>query len=218
MDPQGNLSSSFWSEEIPEDSLISLIFKQQEPKIIEKNGIYLVPADISLSVYEKDLSLKNYFRLKTWLESIKGFDIVIIDCPPSLGLFTINSLMASDWIIAPVDVSIYDVKALTDLQNSLKELSEIEKPPLLLGIVLSSFTAHHRASKAIREHLEETYKDLLFSTVIPSSTKIREALMLGVPVWKIKETDNIEESFRSLAKEIVERIKTNTNRSDNGKQ
>ena len=209
MDPQGNLSISLWPKEIPEDSLISSIFEQKEPKIIEKNGIYLVASDISLSVYEKDLSLKNYFRLKSWLDPIEDFDIAIIDCPPSLGLFTINSLMASEWVIAPVDVSVYALRALTDLKNSLKELSEIEKPPSLLGIVLSSFTAHYRASKVIKEHLEEKYKDHLFSTVIPASTKIREALMLGAPVWRVKGgTANIEESFRSLAKEIMERIKT----------
>jgi len=207
MDPQGNLSSSLWPEEIPEDSLISSIFKQKEPKTLERNGIYLVASDISLSVYEKDLSLKNYFRLKSWLDSAKDFDIAIIDCPPSLGLFTINSLMASEWVIAPVDVSVYALRALGDLKNSLKELSEIEKPPSLLGIVLSSFTAYYRASKVIKEHLEEKYKDILFSTIIPSSTKIREALMLGVPVWKVKgSTTNVEKSFRLLAKEIIERI------------
>jgi len=208
MDPQGNLSSSLGPEAIPENSLVSCIFKGKEPEILEKNGIYLVPSDISLSVYEKDLSLKNYFRLKSWLDSIKDFDISIIDCPPSLGLFTINSLMASEWVIAPVDVSIYSVKALTDLENSLKELSEIDKAPVLLGIVLSSFTEYYRASKVIKEHLKEEYKEILFSTVIPSSTKVKEALMLGVPVWKIKaDTSNIENAFKSLAQEIMERIK-----------
>lgn len=209
MDPQGNLSGSLWSEEIPEESLISSVFEKKEPKILSKNGICLVASDISLSVHEKDLSLKNYFRLKSWLDSIKDFDITIIDCPPSLGLFTINALIASDWVIAPVDVSVYALRALTDLKNSLKEISEIEKGPSLLGIVLSSFAEYYRASKVIKEHLEEKYKNLLFSTIIPASTKVREAIMLGVPVWKIKgDTTNIEGSFRSLSKEIIKRIKT----------
>jgi len=208
MDPQGNLSSSLWSEEISENSLTSSLFKKGKPAILTKNKISLVPSDISLSVHEKDLSLKNYFRLKTWLDPIKDFDIAIIDCPPSLGLFTINALTASDWVIAPVDVSVYALRALADLKDSLKELSEIAKSPSFLGIVLSSFTAYYRASKVIKEHLEEIYKDLLFSTVIPASTKIREALMLGVPVWEVKgDTTRVEKSFRSLAKEIMDQIK-----------
>ncbi|MFH2068794.1 MAG: ParA family protein [Candidatus Omnitrophota bacterium] len=208
MDPQGNLSSSFCPEGIPEKSLVSAVFKKKRPEVIQTNkGIYLAASDISLSVHEKDLSLKNYFCLKYWLDSVKNFDVVLIDTPPSLGLFTVNALTAANWVIAPVDISVYAIRALTDLQNSLKELSGVTKSPKLLGVVLSSFTKFHRSSRAIKEHLDEEYQDLLFSTIIPNSTKAKEALILGAPVWKIKgDVSKIEKSFRALSREVLSRI------------
>jgi len=208
MDPQGNLSSSFCPEGIPEKSLVSAVFRKKKPEVMRtESGIYLAASDISLSVHEKDLSLKNYFCLKSWLDSVKDFDIVLIDTPPSLGLFTVNALTAANFVIAPVDVSIYAIRALTDLQNSLKELSGVTKSPKLLGVVLSSFTKFHRSSRAIQEHLDEEYKKLLFSTVIPNSTKVKEALIMGVPVWKIKgDVSRVEKCFRTLSREVLSRI------------
>ena len=208
MGPQGNLSSSFCPEGIPEKSLVSAVFRKKKPEVMRtESGIYLAASDISLSVHEKDLSLKNYFCLKSWLDSVKDFDIVLIDTPPSLGLFTVNALTAANFVIAPVDVSIYAIRALTDLQNSLKELSGVTKSPKLLGVILSSFTKFHRSSRAIQEHLNEEYKELLFSTVIPNSTKVKEALIMGVPVWKIKgDVSRVEKCFRTLSREVLSRI------------
>jgi chromosome partitioning protein len=208
MDPQGNLSSSFCPEGIPEKSLVSAVFKKRRPEVLRtESGICLAASDIGLSVHEKDLSLKNYFCLKSWLDSVRDFDVVLIDTPPSLGLFTVNALTAANYVIAPVDISVYAIRALTDLQNSLKELSGVTKSPKLLGIILSSFTKFHRSSRAIKEHLDEEYEKLLFSTVIPSSTKVREALILGIPVWKIKgDVSRVEKCFRTLSSEVLKRI------------
>ena len=208
MDPQGNLSSSFCPEGIPEESLVSAVFRKRRPEVLRtESGIFLAASDIGLSVYEKDLSLKNYFCLKSWLDSIRDFDIVLIDTPPSLGLFTVNALTAAHYVIAPVDISVYAIRALTDLKNSLKELSGVTKSPKLVGVILSSFTKFHRSSRAIKEHLDEEYRELLFSTVIPNSTKVKEALILGTPVWKIKgDVSRLEKCFRMLGAEILKKI------------
>lgn len=208
IDPQGNLSSSFCPEGIPERSLVSAVFRRKKPEVLRtESGIYLAASDISLSVHEKDLSLKNYFCLKSWLDLTRDFDIILIDTPPSLGLFTVNALTAAHYVIAPVDVSVYAIRALTDLQNSLKELSGVTKSPKLLGVVLSSFSKFHRSSRAIQEHLDEEYKKLLFSTVIPNSTKVKEALIMGIPVWKIKgDVSRVEKCFRTLSREVLNRI------------
>jgi chromosome partitioning protein len=209
MDPQGDLTSSLIGREIPETALVSQIFEGKSPQPVQiAPHISLAAAEISLSVHEKDLSLKNYFRLKTWLDELQGLDVVIIDCPPSLGLFTINALVASKWVVAPVDVSFYAVRALGDLLGSLEELKEIGEGAELLGIAPSAFSSRQRATRAVQELLDEEYGDSLFSTILPSSTRVREALILGVPVWKVNRYEEaVEAAFRALADEIWERAK-----------
>jgi len=208
MDPQGDLTSSLWSEDLPGTALVARVFEGKSPLPLEVNqGISLVASEISLSVHEKDLSLRNYFRLKTWLDSMGNqFDAVVVDCPPSLGLFTINALVAARWVVAPVDVSFYSVRALEDLLGSLEELKEIGEGARLLGIAPFAFAPRQRATRAVKELLEEEYGDLLFSWVIPSSARVREALILGKPVWKLRRDEQaVGESFRRLALEMWKR-------------
>ncbi len=208
MDPQGDLTGSLWSGDLPQSALVARVFEGKGITPLEvEEGIALVAAEISLSVHEKDLSLKNYFRLKTWLDTLGNrFDAVVVDCPPSLGLFTINALVAAQWVVAPVDVSLYSVRALGDLLGSLEELREIGEGAKLLGVAPFAFAARQRATRAVQELLEEEYGDLLFSWVIPSSARVREALILGRPVWKLKRDEQaVGESFRRLALEIWNR-------------
>ena len=210
MDPQGDLTSSLWSGDLPDTALVARVFEGKAPLPLEVDeGISMVAAEISLSVHEKDLSLKNYFRLKTWLDSLgNSFDAVVVDCPPSLGLFTINALVATQWVVAPVDVSFYSVRALGDLLGSLEELREIGEGARLLGVAPFAFASRQRAARAVQELLEEEYGDLLFSWVIPSSARVREALILGKPVWSLKRDEQaVGESFRRLAQEVWERAR-----------
>jgi len=199
IDPQGDLTSSLWRDDLAKDALVAGVFDGKEPQPFKAApGIFLVAADTSLSVHEKDLSLKNYFRLKTWLDTKKGdFDAVVVDCPPSLGLFTINALVAVQWVVAPVDVSPHSVRALQDLLGSFKELRETGEGVRLLGV--APFASRQRATKAILELLATEYSDILFSHVIPSSARVREALILGRPVWKLKRDEQaVGDSFRRL--------------------
>lgn len=208
MDPQGDLTSSLWRDDLPQDALVAGVFDGKEPQPFQvAPGIFLVATEISLSVHEKDLSLKNYFRLKTWLDAKGGdFDAVVVDCPPSLGLFTINALVAAQWVVAPVDVSLYSVRALRDLLGSLEELQEIGEGARLLGVAPFAFASRQRATKAVQELLADEYGDVLFSHVIPSSARVREALILGRPVWELKRDEQaVGDSFRRLASQIWER-------------
>jgi len=208
MDPQGDLTSSLWSGDLPHTALVARVFEGKGLVPLEVGqGISLVAAEISLSVHEKDLSLKNYFRLKTWLDSLGNhFDVVVVDCPPSLGLFTINALVATQWVVAPVDVSFYSVRALGDLLGALEELGEIGEGARLLGVAPFAFASRQRAARAVQELLEEEYGNLLFSCIIPSSARVREALILGRPVWKLKRDEQaVGESFKRLALEIWDR-------------
>ncbi len=208
MDPQGNLTQSLLDQDFPQESNISLIFEGQKPKpipVLEK--LDLVPADLSLSVHEKNLVLSNYFRLKTFLSGL-DYDLILIDCPPSLGLFTINALVATRWVVTPVDISAFSIRGLRDLQDSIQEVqSTVGSETQLLGVVISGFSRRHLASRAIIELLETEYRHVLFETRIPQSTKVREAMIAGVPVWEIVGRRHpVSQAMERLAQEILERM------------
>lgn len=208
--PQGNLTTSFIDDEIPEDSHIKLIFEGEKPKPMKvKENLYLVGSDITLSKYGVDVKLTNFFRLKDFFDSVEPhFDFALIDTPPSLGLFTTNAFLGSDFVIIPVDISRFSIYGLSDLIDSIEKIKESTgKSIKVLGILRSIVKERVLFYRTIRDELEENYSDLLFKTIIPESVRVKEAVSGRKPVFELYPEHKTSKAFKDVFEEIKERLR-----------
>lgn len=207
MDPQGNLTSCF-SEDLPEENNIRLMYENRQPKPKQVgDNLFLLGSDITLSKYEADARLDNFFKLKSLLRGL-SFDIVLIDTPPSLGLFTSNSLLASDFVLIPLDISKFSLLGLKDLLDSLERIKTSAGVNLkIVGIALYAVEERLNLYKQIQHEVQEQYKSLLLQTVIPASVRVREGIRENKPIFDILPEHKVSTAYRNLYEEVKERIK-----------
>ncbi len=207
MDPQGNLTSCFVSE-IPEENNIRMLFQNKNCSPIEVGKkLFLIGADITLSKYEAELKFENFYRLKNLLDK-QQFDVVFMDCPPSLGLFTSNALISADYVLAPVDTSRFSLMGLRDFFETVEKIKTNAKTNLnILGVFICAGQERLNLFKDIKSFLENKYHKYLFKTVIPFSIKVGESINKKKPIFDIVPDHKISKAYTSLYKEIKERIK-----------
>ncbi len=209
IDPQGNLTSCFRNPLLKE-SHIKLIYEGQIPQPTEvEENIFLIGADITLSKYEADAKLANFFKMKNLLDNLNG-DIAIIDGPPSLGLFTSNVLLACEYIIIPTDMSKFALLGLKDLLDSIENVrSNTNRNLSVLGIILSSAQERLNYHKEIINSIMQEYKELMFQTILPESVKVKESISKGKPVFDIYPDAKISKAYVKLFEEIEVRLNGN---------
>ncbi len=214
IDPQGNLSATFDRHE----SCNVLDVFSDRPKIVSEvvvgnNGnISLVSSNIHLSKAEFQGSFTAYTKLKKALsKEIKGYDkwdYVIIDCPPSLGLFTVNALTASDYVLVPSLPFYYSLLGLKDLLEVVESVTEEGFNPRLkvLGILVNQMdrTLVSRESVGV---LKSKFPKLLFDTILPRTVKVEEALQAKKPVWHYVANSSASVAFKELINEFVRKLK-----------
>ena len=207
MDPQGNLTSCFF-QEIPYENNIKLLFQGQTPSPIKvEENLFLIGADITLSKYEAELKFENFYKLKNLLDKLT-FDIVLVDCPPSLGLFTSNALIAVDYVLAPCDTSKFSLLGLGDFFETVEKIKENARTSLeILGIFICGGQERLNLFKNIKSLLEEKYHKYLFNTVIPYSIKVGESISQKKTIFDFLPGHKVSKAYNDLYREIKERIK-----------
>ncbi|HOK23779.1 MAG TPA: ParA family protein [Candidatus Hydrothermia bacterium] len=209
MDPQGNLTYTFQAK-VPENSFVYKLFegKNPEPFRVSVEGdshIDLIGSDIRLSRFETDTRFENFFRLKKFLHG-KEYDYVIVDTPPSLGLFTANSLVAATHIVVPVDLSVYAALGLQDLLETIDKIGEYANTkPEFTGIVIMGQLGRTSLGQTVSSTLREQYGDLVIGEV-SHSVKVREAVSLGRTIWKHAPGQKVAEEFREIIEKILGRV------------
>lgn len=173
-------------------------------------GLYIIPANLDLAAAEFELpaiSGREYL-LKTALDLIKDrYDYIIIDCPPSLGLLTINALTASDSVIIPMQCEFYALEGLTQLTTSLRNVKKLYNPELTIGgIIITMYNAQLNLTKQVVEELRKYYPDKLFGTFVPRNVKLSEAPSFGMPVMYYDHSSPGAKAYAALAAEIAERL------------
>lgn len=212
IDPQGNATSglgikmnegskSIYHVLIDEVPIKTLILDTELDflKIIPSN-IDLIGAEIELVSFQD-----RETRLKKSLEEIKeDFDFFIIDCPPSLGLITINSFTASDSVLIPLQCEYYPMEGLSQLlktikliKNSLNQSMEIE------GILLTMFDKRNNISRQVMEEVRKHFGSLVFNTIIPRNVRLSESPSFGKPIILYDADSRGAESYLELAREIM---------------
>ncbi|MCL4345837.1 MAG: AAA family ATPase [Candidatus Thermoplasmatota archaeon] len=213
IDPQGNLTTHFG---IDKSSLKSTIYDvmligRLEDAIITKGHLDIVPSTIDLAGAEVELNGKigREYILDNELKGIsKKYDFVLIDTPPSLGIFTLNSLVASDYVLIPVQAEFFALEGLTQLMRVVELVnSRLSRNLKLLGMVITMFNSRTRSSKEVLEDVRKHYSKSLLKTVIPRNVTITDSTMAGSPVVRYRKSAPASKSYIALANEIEKILK-----------
>jgi chromosome partitioning protein len=216
MDPQGNLSASLGvTLDNQQATIADALLDRKVPlpivpaltaKIV---ALDLVPASVTLATAEAALmnKLGREFRLRDQLASVADrYDFILIDTPPSLGLLTINSLVAAQLVLIPTEARYFSLQGLQMLQESIDEILYINPSLRILGILLSKFDRRLREEQTVAQYLRENWGELVFDTSVGTSSKILEAASAGVPLIQLNGAQRAVETYQSLAREVLARV------------
>lgn len=216
-DPQANTTTGlgFDKNEL-EKSIYKMFYDEgdnyKDYILKSEEGPYLIASENSLSGLEVELvSLDQEERLKMLSQIIeeikKDFDIILIDCPPSLGLLSLNALVASDSIIIPIQTEYYALEGVSELLKTYQTIKESIKEDLEIeGVLLCMFDKDTDLSYEVVEEVKSFFKEKVFSTMIPRNIKLAEAPSFGKSVIAYDEKSMGARAYLSLAKELVENI------------
>jgi chromosome partitioning protein len=214
LDPQGNASSGLGIERGGiEVSVYDVLLKEShledavEPTSVR--NLFVVPATIDLAGAEIELVsvLSRETRLKHAIASIgSDYEYVFIDCPPSLGLLTVNALTAADEVIIPIQCEYYALEGLSQLLRNIQLVTSNLNPELKVGgVVLTMYDGRTRLSKDVAEQVREYFGETAFRTLIPRSIRLSEAPSYGEPIEAFDPMSRGAIAYRQLAREFVER-------------
>ena len=163
----------------------------------------IVPSSIALA----GAAISREQRMKNAISEIKDeYDYVIIDCPPSLGLITLNSLTAADGVIIPVQTEYYALEGLSQLMNTFNIVRKHLNSKLdIFGVLLTMTDSRTNISNQVAEQVREHFKDKAFETVIARTVRLSEAPSFGEPIIEYAKNSNGAKQYLSLAKEVIER-------------
>ena len=214
MDPQGNASTGVGLMERSDMMTVYDVIVGGEPVenvvyTTEFKNLDIIPSFIGLAGAELEIAeVENRERLlKRALDAVKdNYDYVIIDCPPSLGLLTINSLVASDGFVIPVQCEYYALEGLVQLMNSVSAVKEYYNPALMpVGILVTMYNARLNFSGRIMDDLKSHYPELLFETAVTRNVRLSEAPAFGTPVLYYDKFSKGAQSYLAIAQEIIAR-------------
>lgn len=213
-DPQGNTTNGILKEGFKGNNTIyDLICGKTEPDkcIIEEvsENVNLLPANINLSGLEVELQqMKDrYFRLKETIEPLKKrYDYMFIDCPPSLGMLTVNALACSDGAMIPVQCEYYALEGLSQVLDTIELVRKSMNPDLIVeGIVFTMYDSRTNLSEQVVNSVKESLNAHIFETVIPRNVRLAEAPSFGESIITYDPYSRGADSYRRLAAELIER-------------
>jgi chromosome partitioning protein len=212
IDPQGNAGSGLGIDinQMENTSYEVLIGEVSATEAIQKTGIEnlsIIPSNINLSGAEIDLMSEDRkeFRLKGALTPIRPrFDFIIIDCPPSLGVLTVNALCASDSVMITLQTEYFALEGLTQLMKIISLVQENLNTSLELeGVVLTMYDKRTNLANQVANDVREYFKDKVYKTMIPRNIKLGEAPSFGKPI-NLYDPEGIgAQSYRGLAEEVI---------------
>lgn len=197
------------------DVLINGIHIRDVISDTQMDNLKLCPSNIQLVGAEIELvaAISRETRMKEALEDIKDeFDFIIIDCPPSLSLLTLNSLAAADTILVPIQCEYYALEGLSQLMDTVKLVKRhLNKNLEVEGVVLTMFDARTNLSIQVVEEVKKYFEDKVYRTVIPRNVRLSEAPSYGLPIILYDPKSRGAECYMDLADEVLEFAKEKQN-------
>ena len=222
LDPQGNASTGLGVE--PEDRefttyelLVEDIALDEIILPTSQENISIIPATVDLSSADIELisnekrSFLLYDALRQPAMDDFGFEFVLIDCPPSLNLLTVNAMVASHSVLIPVQSEFFALEGLSQLMLTIREVRETANPDLRIeGVVLTMYDSRNNLSQQVELDARDNLGDLVFTTIIPRNVRVSEAPSYALPVLQYDPTSKGAQAYRSLAVEVLNNNKLPT--------
>ncbi|WP_243355165.1 ParA family protein [Bacillus litorisediminis] len=212
VDPQGNATSGVGIDKADVEHCVYdiLVEDTDAEKVIQATkveNLYAIPATIQLAGAEIELvpTISREVRLKRALENLKEeYDFIIIDCPPSLGLLTLNALTASDAVLIPVQCEYYALEGLSQLLNTVRLVQKHLNNQLMIeGVLLTMLDARTNLGIQVIEEVKKYFQEKVFQTIIPRNIRLSEAPSHGEPIILYDPKSRGAEVYLDLAKEVV---------------
>ena len=214
IDPQGNATSGVGIDKNDtENTLYELLVGERELKdcIIENvdDNLSLIPSNVNLAGAEMELVgiEGREFLLKNQIDTIRdSYDFIIMDCPPSLNILTINAMTTADSVLVPIQCEYYALEGLTQLIHTIELVKERLNPDLIIeGVVFTMYDARTNLSLQVVENVKANLNQSIYKTIIPRNVRLAEAPSYGMPI-NLYDTRSVgAESYRLLAEEVLHR-------------
>ncbi|MCQ2550392.1 MAG: AAA family ATPase [Lachnospiraceae bacterium] len=214
MDPQGNSTSGFGVEKNELEKTIYEVFLGEysaKDCILEnvRNNVSILPSNVDLAAVEIELiGVENKeFILREEIEKIKDtYDFILIDCPPSLNMLTVNAMTTADTVLVPIQCEYYALEGLSQLIHTVNLVKERLNPQLEMeGVVFTMFDSRTNLSMQVVDNVRKNLKEHVYKTLIPRNIRLAEAPSYGMPITEYDSRSSGAESYRALAKEIINR-------------
>lgn len=214
MDPQGNTTSGLGvDKDNAENNVYDLLLGECEinESIIKDifPNLSIIPSNINLAAAEIELIgiEEKEFILKKALEQVKEeYDFILIDCPPSLNLLTINSMCAGDTVLVPIQCEYYALEGLTQLMHTIQLVTDRLNPDLEIeGVVFTMYDARTNLSLQVVENVKNNLKQNIYKSIIPRNVRLAEAPSYGMPITEYDAKSTGAESYLMLAEEVIHR-------------
>lgn len=212
MDPQGNATSGVGVDKDEADgSVYDILINSASVKDVaiktEFENLWVCPSAIDVAGAEIEMVdiEKREFLMKNALEKVKDdYDFIIIDCPPSLGLLTLNAFVASDSIIMPIQCEYYALEGLSQLTATVRTVKKQLNPSIEIeGVLLTMYDVRTNLSMLVAEEVKKYYKEKLYKTVIPRNVRLSEAPSYGQPINYYDKSSKGSQCYIKLAKEVI---------------
>ena len=217
LDPQGNASTGIGVEPTEREYTSYELLLEDVPlkdviRKTETEGVFVVPATVDLSSADIELysTEKRSFLLHDALRQPAmddfGFDYILIDCPPSLNLLTVNAMVAAHSVLVPLQSEFFALEGLSQLMLTVREVRETANAALRIeGIVLTMFDARNNLSLQVEADARDNLGDLVFQTVIPRNVRVSEAPSFALPVTSYDGMSKGAQAYRALARELIKK-------------
>jgi len=214
LDPQGNTTSGLGVEkDAAENTVYELLLGECEVEEclqkLEFEGVSLIPSNVNLAGAEIELigiEDKEYI-LQNKISKIRDqFDFIIIDCPPSLNMLTINAMTTANTVLVPIQCEYYALEGLSQLMHTIELVQERLNPELEMeGVVFTMYDARTNLSLQVVENVKDSLDQNIYKTIIPRNVRLAEAPSYGMPINYYDKRSTGAESYRLLADEVIHR-------------
>ena len=216
IDPQGNATSGVGIVKQPDDKSIYDVLVNDEPLVniikptVVKN-LHICPSSINLAGAEVELVplMARETRLKKAIEELEHkYDYIFMDCPPSLGLITLNAFAAANSVLVPIQCEYYALEGLGQLVNTIKLVKKNLNPDLEIeGVVMTMYDSRTKLSAQVAEEVKKYFDNKVFETVIPRNIRLSEAPSHGLPISIYDPLSKGARTYKKLAKELITKNK-----------
>lgn len=213
LDPQGNAGSGLGVERYNEKKSI-FISEVDISQLIKKTSVaklFILPSSLDLIGIDGVLSENDNrsFILKQKILSLENdFDYIIIDCPPSLGILTVNSLVASNYMIIPVQAEYYALEGLSQLLDTFSSIKMSLNPDLeILGVLMTLYDKRTTLNQQVKEEVNKYFGDKIFKSIIPRNIRLAEAPSYGLSIFEYDKWSKGAKAYKNFSKEVIDKIK-----------